>query len=343
MTPHSSPPDFLTCVWHQDFEIRWRSAQARILSALRLGEGGLRTLRPIQRHPLPPHDASTTAVESREKPVALKARVAHLPSSSRDSLSVEESREEALALLRQRRHGHGHTEYSDPILEVARSSARTGGRGRLIALGDPHRSWGRGWGSAMSGSRRAVGVRGTLDWVGRVARDEDDLRREGSRRRLVRSDLSHRMAARGRRAASVESRLDPRRPAARVFHEYDRSEGFAEYRDDESGALLVEFNDGADGEPEVREGEAPGVEGGSAGSADSADISQDGDDMVRSTTSCEVYFGHPVLQLRGSLPQFRSSSCMNFPERSGLYCISNSHKLVVVVSEEAGVHVSSLI
>lgn len=278
LAPH--PPAFpsVACLSHQDFEIRWRSAQARILSALRLGDGGLRTLRPIQRHPLPPPDAPTTGEESHEKPLAPKARVAHLPSGSRDALSAEESREAALALLRQRRHGHGHAEYSDPVLEVARS-ARTGGRGRLIALGDPHRSWGRGWGSAMSGSRRAVGVRGTLDWVGRVARDEDDLRREGSRRRLVRSDLSHRMAARGRRAASVESRLDPRRPAARVFHEYDRSEAFAEYRDDESGALLVEFNDGADGEPEVREGEAPGIEGGSAGSADSGDISQDGDEV----------------------------------------------------------------
>lgn len=260
----------------QDFEIRWRSAQARILSALRLGDGGLRTLRPIQRHPLPPHDASTTTEESHEKPVAPKARVAHHRSGSRDTLSAEESREEALALLRQRRHGHA--EYSVPILEVARS-ARTGGRGRLIALSDPHRSWGRGLGSAVSGSRRAVGVRGTLDWVGRVSRDEDDSRREGSRRRLVRSDLSHRMAARGRRAASAESRLDPRRPAARVFHEYDRSEGFAEYRDDESGALLVEFNDGADGETEVRE--APVIEGGSAESADSGDASQDGDEMVR--------------------------------------------------------------
>eukprot|EP00903_Cladosiphon_okamuranus_P019656 g18070.t4 len=288
----------------QDFELRWRSAQSRILSALRLGDGGLRTLRPIQRHPLPPHDASTTITATAEdshekpKPVALMARVAHLPSggsgSGRDALSAEESREEALALLRQRRHGHGHghAEYSDPILEVARS-ARTGGggRGRPIALSDPHRGWGRGWGPAMygSGSRRAVGVgvRGTLDWVGRVARerDEDDWRREGSgsRRRLVRSDLSHRVAARGRRAASAESRLDPRRPAARVFHEYDRSEGFAECRDDESGALLVEFNDGADGEPEARE--APGIEGGSAGSADSGDTSQDGDETQETNPS----------------------------------------------------------
>lgn len=272
----------------QDFEIRWRSAQARILSALRLGDDGLRTLRPIQRHPLPPQDAPTTTAESHEKPVTPKTRVAHPTSGGRDAPSAEESREEALALLRQR---HGHAEYSDAILGVARS-ARTGGRGRLIALGDPH-SWGRGLGSAMSGSRRAIGVRGALDWVGRMATDEDSSRREGSRRRLVRSDLSHRMAARGRRAASAESRLDPRRPAARVFHEYDRSDGFAEHREDDSGALLVEFNDGADGETEVRE--PPGVEGGSAGSADSGDTSQDGDEMVRWNPACEMY---PLEEVR---------------------------------------------
>ncbi len=113
-------------------------------------------------------------------------------------------------------------------------------------------------------------------------REDDDARREGTRRRLLRSDLSSsslRMAARGRRAASVESRLDPRRAAARVFHEYDRPEGFADYRDDETGALLVEFNDGADGEAEGRE--APGVEAASAGSGDSGDTSQEGEDMVR--------------------------------------------------------------
>lgn len=262
----------------QDFEIRWRSGQARILSALRLGDCGLRTLRPIQRHPLPPPDASTTTEEINDKPAAPKARLAHSPSGSRDALSAEESREEALALMHPRRH----TEYSDPVLEAARS-ARMGGWGRLMTLGDPHRSWGRGWGSTMSG-RRAVGARGALDWVGRATREEDDPRRgEGGRRRLMRSDLNHRMAARGRRAASAESRLDPRRPGGRLFHEYDRSEGFAEYRDDESGALLVEFNDGADGEIEGRE-QAPGVEGGSAGSADSGDTSQDGDEMVRRYT-----------------------------------------------------------
>lgn len=257
----------------QDFEFRWRSGQARMLSALRLRDGGLRTLRPIQRHPLPPPDASSTAEETHEKPLVPEARPTHSPSGSRDALSVEESREEALAVM----HPRQHVEYSDPVLEAARS-ARMGGWGQLMTLGDPHRSWGRGWGS-MSG-RRAIGARGALDWVGRAAREEDDPRRgEGGRRRLMRSDLSHRMAARGRRAASAESRLDSRRPVERVFHEYDRSEGFAQYRDDESGALLVEFNDGADGETEGRE-EAQGIEGGSAGSADSGDTSQDGDEMV---------------------------------------------------------------
>lgn len=218
--------------------------------------------------------------ETHEQPGAPKTRLAHPPSGGRDgdAVSAEESREESLALMHARRQGL--PEYSDPILEMARS-ARTGGRGRHLTLGDPHRSWGRGWGSAVSG-RRAVGVRGALDWVGRVVRDEDDSRREGTRRRLLRSDLSStslRVAARGRRAASVESRLDPRRSAERVFHEFDRPEGFEDYRDDESGALLVEFNDGAEIEAEGRE--APGVEAGSAGSGDSGDTSQEGEDMVR--------------------------------------------------------------
>ena len=47
------------------------------------------------------------------------------------------------------------------------------------------------------------------------------------------------------------------------------------YRDEDSGALLVEFNDAADGPGR----EAPGVEGTSAGSADSGDTSQDGDEV----------------------------------------------------------------
>ncbi|CAN0008104.1 unnamed protein product, partial [Ectocarpus sp. 8 AP-2014] len=265
----------------QDFEGRWRSAQARMLSALRLGHGGPRTLRPIQRHPLPPPpEAPTTSMESRDKAIAPTGRPAHSPADGRDALSAEESREEALL------HPRRQIEYSDPILEVARS-ARSGGRGRLMTLGDPspHRGWGRGWGSGMSG-RRVVGVRGALDWAGRVMRDEDDSRREGSRRRLMRSDLSHRMAARGRRAASAESRLDPRRAAARGLLDYDGVEGFAEYREDESGALLVEFNDGADGEgTEGRE--APGLEGGSAASADSGDTSQDGDETENNTRNVE--------------------------------------------------------
>ncbi|CAM9107710.1 unnamed protein product, partial [Ectocarpus fasciculatus] len=267
----------------QDFQGRWRSAQARMLSALRLGRGGLRTMRPIHRHPLPPPpEAPTTSVESRDKAIAIAptGRPAHSPADGRDALSAEESREEALL------HPRRQIEYSDPILEVARS-ARSGGRGRLMTLGDPspHRGWGRGWGSGMSG-RRVVGVRGALDWAGRVARDEDDSRREGSRRRLMRSDLSHRLAARGRRAASAESRLDPRRAAARGLLDYDGLEGFAEYREDESGALLVEFNDGADGEgAEGRE--APGLEGGSAASADSGDTSQDGDEMENTTSNVD--------------------------------------------------------
>lgn len=265
----------------QEFEVRWRLAQARLLSALRLGDGGLRTLRPIQRHPLPPPAACTSTEEIRDKQKreAPKIRRAHSLLDSGDGrigrgvLSAEESREEALL------HPHPHAEYSDPILEVARAG-RTGGRGRILTLGDPHRSWGRGWGSAMPG-RRAVagGPRAAVDWVGRVTREEDESRREGGRRRLIRSDLSQRMAARGRRTVSAESRSDPRRVAARAFHEYDRAEAFTGYREDESGALLVEFNDGAG--ISRAGGEAAGIEGGSAASADSGDTSQDGDEVVR--------------------------------------------------------------
>lgn len=263
----------------QEFEVRWRLAQARLLSALRLGAGGLRTLRPIRRHPLPPPAACTSTEENhdkqkREAPKARRTLSLSDDRDGRDVLSAEESREEALL------HPHPHAEYSEPILEVARPG-RTGGRGRTLTLGDPHRSWGRGWGSAMPG-RRAVagGVRAAPDWMGRMTREEDDSRREGGRRRLMRSDLSQRMASRGRRAVSAESRSDPRRVATRVFHEYDRSEGFTGYREDESGALLVEFNDVAD--VARAGGEAAGIEGGSAASADSGDTSQDGDEMVRS-------------------------------------------------------------
>lgn len=252
--------------------MRWRAAQARMLSALRLGNAGLRTLQPMCRYLLPPPEPPSAKKGSGEAPTAAKPRYAQSPSGSRDALSAEESREECLM------RPQWHAEYGDPsFLEMARS-ARTGGRGRLMTLGDAHRSWGRGWGSAMHG-RRAVGARGTLDWVGRTMREDDDSRREGGRRRLLRSDLSHRMSARGRRAASAESRLDPRRSAARVFHEHDRLGGFVEARDEETGALLVEFNDGTD----EAATDAHGMEGGSAGSADSGDTSQDGDEEVRAT------------------------------------------------------------
>lgn len=254
----------------QDFGVRWRAAQARLLSARRLGAAGLRTLQPIQRRSLPPREPSTVKERIGDAPGVEKVCHTQSPSGSRDALSAEESREETL--VRPQRHA----EYGDPVLDAARST-RAGGRGRLTTLGDAHRSWGRGWGSAMSG-RRVVGVRGAVDWMGRSMREEDDPRREGGRRRLLRSDLSHRMSARGRRAASAESRLDPRRPTGRVFHEHDRLGGFAETRDEDSGALLVEFNDGTD-EPGR---EAHGVEAGSAGSADSGDTSQDGDEEVGS-------------------------------------------------------------
>lgn len=237
---------------------------------MRMGDGGLRTLQAIQRRQLPPPEPSTKEGSS-DKPAVARANQAHSPAGSRDALSAEESREEALM--------RPYTEYSDPILEVARSG-RAGGRGRLMTLGDAHRSWGRGWGSAMAG-RRAIGARGVLDWVGRTTREEDDPRRDAGRRRLSRSD-QHRMATRGRRAASAESRLDPRRALPRVFHEHDRLGGFAETRDEDSGALLVEFNDGA----EETEREPHGVDGGSAGSADSGDTSQDGDEEV---TACPYF------------------------------------------------------
>ncbi|CAM9591597.1 unnamed protein product, partial [Scytosiphon promiscuus] len=263
----------------QEFEVRWRQAQARLLSAMRLGEGGLRTVRPLQRHPLPSPATCISTEEKRDKPrrEVPQARRAHSLSDGRDGrdvLSAEESREEALL------QPHPHTDYSDPPLEMVRPG-RTGGRGRILTLGDPHRSWGRGWGSAMPGRRAGVGgARAALDWMGRVTREEDDSRREGGRRRLMRSDLSQRMVARGSRAVSAESRSDPRSVAARVLHEYDRSEGYTGYREDESGALLVEFNDGAD---VARAGEAAGIEGASAASADSADTSQEGEEMENST------------------------------------------------------------
>lgn len=238
-----------------------------MLSALRLGSSGVRTLQPILRRELPPPEPFNVKEESGAKAVASKVQHLQSPSDFRGGLSAEESRE--AALVRQQRHA----EYADPISEATRS-ARTGGRGRLPTLGDAHRNWGRGWGSALTG-RLAVGARGSLDWMGRTTR-EDDPRRDGGRRRLVRSDLSHRSSTRGRRAASAESRLDPRRPSARTFHGHDRLGDFVECRDEDSGALLVEFNDGTD-ETGL---EAMGVEAGSAGSADSGDLSQDGDEEV---------------------------------------------------------------
>ena len=238
-------------------------------SALHLGSGGLRTLQAIEKQPLPPSESSSGNEESGEKPAVAKPRRAHPPSggAGRDVLSAEESREEALM------HPTWRNDYGDAILEMGRPT-RSGGRGRAIALSDAHRPWGRGWGSSATASRRAVAARGGMDWVGRLSREEDDTRREGSRYRLLRGDSS-RLSTRGRRAASAESRLELRRSAGRTFYEYDRLGGFAEYRDEDSGALLVEFNDAADGPGR----ETPGVEGTSAGSADSGDTSQDGEEV----------------------------------------------------------------
>lgn len=230
-----------------------------MLSALRFGDRGLLTVQPIRRRPLPTIEPFTTKERSREEIIASKALHGRLKLSGRDVLSAEESREETLM------RPQWQPEY-DPLFEVARS-ARPGGRGRLMGIGDAQRSWGRGFGAAMSGLR-SVGVRGALDWVGRTVREEDDPRRDGGRRRLLRSDLSHRMSTRGRRAASVESRLETRRPG--------RMHGFGETRDEDSGALLVEFNDGTDDPGR----DTHGVEGGSAGSAESGDTSQDGDEEV---------------------------------------------------------------
>lgn len=240
-----------------------------MLSALHLGDFGLRTLQPIRTCPLPPPEAATTKKVSGKTSVIAKQRYSQSQSGSGDTLSAEESRGESLTrpqrLAGDRRSG-------SPDLASARW-ARNGGRGRVMAMGDAHRSWGRGWGSATHG-RRTVGAWGSLDWGVRSSMEEDDETREGSRRRLLRSDLTHRVPARGRRATSVESRLEPRRSATRVIHE--RMRGFTEPRDEETGALLVEFNDGTD----EAGGEVHIVEGGSAGSADSADTSQDGDEEV---------------------------------------------------------------
>lgn len=240
-----------------------------MLSALHLGSGGLRTLQAIERQPLPPSENSSGNEEIGEKPAVAKPRRAHSPSggAGRDVLSAEESREEAVMRPTWR------NDYGDAIVEVGRPT-RSGGRGRAMALSDAHRPWGRGWGSSATASRRAVAASRGMDWIGRLSREEDDTRREGSRYRLLRGDTS-RLSTRGRRAASAESRLELRRSAGRAFYEYDRLGGFAEYRDEDSGALLVEFNDAADGPGR----ETPGVEGTSAGSADSGDTSQDGEEV----------------------------------------------------------------
>lgn len=149
-----------------------------------------------------------------------------------------------------------------------------------MAMSDTHRGWGRGWGSAMQ-SRRAVGPWGSVDWGVRSGMDEDEDARDVGRRRLLRSDLSQRIPARGRRATSVESRLDSRRSMTRVFHA--RMRGFTEPRDEETGALLVEFNDGTD----ETAADVHGVEGGSAGSAETADTSQEGDEEVCMCAICK--------------------------------------------------------
>lgn len=116
--------------------------------------------------------------------------------------------------------------------------------------------------------------------------EEEEDARDGGRRRLLRSDSSQRVPVRGRRATSVESRLDSRRSmTTRVLHA--RMRGFAEPRDEETGALLVEFNDGTD----ETATDIHGVEGGSAGSAETADTSQDGDEEV----NCSCYKRAPLL------------------------------------------------
>lgn len=258
-----------TGVCPQEFCVRWRAAQARMLSALYLGDYGLRTLQPIQKRPLPPPDFPTAKKRRDEAHTATKECYALSPSGSRDTLSAEESRGQSLTHL-WRHLSDGRS--ASPDLSSTRW-ARIGGRGRLMAMSDTHRGWGRGWGSAMQ-SRRAVGPWGSLDWGVRSGMEEDEDTRDGGRRRLLRSDLSQRIPARGRRATSVESRLDSRRSMTRVFHA--RMRGFTEPRDEETGALLVEFNDGTD----EMAADVHGVEGGSAGSAETVDTSQDGDEEV---------------------------------------------------------------
>lgn len=257
-----------------------------MLSAIHMGHEGIRTLQPIHRRPLPTPETSLVNAKLKERgngatsnTTVAKERRAQSPSGTRDLFSTEESREEGI--LRPLRH----SEYSDSasVMDVARPAWQQDGRGPIMTLGDAHGAWGRGWGAAMS-RRRSIGGRSALEWM-----HENDPRRGGVLRRSMRSDLEHTMTARGRRAASAESRRDARRASIgsrRVFHEHERLGGFAETRDEDSGALLVEFNDVTDvGTDETgRERDPNVVEAGSAGSVDSPDTgdsSQDGDGEVR--------------------------------------------------------------
>lgn len=254
----------------QEFRRQWRAAQSRMLSALHLGDDGLRTLQPIQKRLLPPPEPSAIEKAGGEARISAKERNIQSPSGSRDTLSAEESRGQSLTLTHPQ--GHADSRPMSPDLSSAQW-ARIGGRGRLMAVSDTQRGWSRGWGSAVH-SRRAVVAWGSMERAVRSGMDDDDNVREGGRQRLLRSEMGQRAPSRGRRAASVESRLDPRWSMTRAFH--DRIRGYTEPRDEETGALLVEFNDGTD----ETAADLHGVEGGSAGSAETADTSRDGDEEV---------------------------------------------------------------
>lgn len=249
--------------------MRWRAAQARMLSALHLKNHGLRILQPIQKHRLPPPElGKKPAVKAATVP---KDQCAESQLGARNTLSAEDSWGPSLTRP-QGPSGEIHSAFPDLASASARW-ARFGGRGRVMDLADSNRGWGRGWGSAAQG-RRMVGSSSLLDLEVRSAMELDEHPREVHRRRFLRSDPSPRIPARGRRAMSVESRLDPRRSAARVIHA--RMRGLPEPRDEDSGAFLVEFNDGTD----EAGADVHAVEGGSAGSAETADTSQDGDEEV---------------------------------------------------------------
>lgn len=259
----------------QDFRHRWRAAQARVLSAHHLSTNGLRVLKPLQKRRLPTVDPLIEKKLDAKAPTVSNAEdsqpysgTANVSANARDAPDAEELREESLP----RPQGHsGEARLAAPDLTTARWT-RIGGRGRLMDLGDSHIGWGRGWGSTVHG-RRAMGSWSSLDLEVRSAIEGD----EHMRRRLLPSDVSQRAPTRGRRSpSSLESRLDPRRSAPRVFH--TRMRGLLESRDEETEALLVEFNDGTD---EIAT-DVHGMEGESAGSAETADTSQDGDEEVRS-------------------------------------------------------------